>query len=224
VRGVRGHPGIERPESVETRHEPLLLLISGRGSNLGAILRAIGEGRLRARVAAVISSRADAAGLEVARAAGVETHVVARRDYASRDAYDRALLDVTRRFQPRLVCLAGFMHIFGPAFCAAFPQAMLNIHPSLLPAFPGVDAQRQALDHGVRISGATAHLVTPELDAGPIILQAAVPVLDGDTVETLSARILVEEHRIYPEAIARILEGGWRVEGRRVRFDAVRAD
>jgi phosphoribosylglycinamide formyltransferase-1 len=209
---------------VETRDESLLILISGRGSNLGAILRAIGEGRLRARVAAVISSRADAAGLEVARAAGVETQVLPRRGSPTREAYDRTLIDAVRAYRPRLVCLAGFMHLLGPEFCSAFPDSILNIHPSLLPAFPGVDAQRQALEHGVKVSGATVHFVTPELDSGPIVLQAPVPVLDDDSVETLSARILVEEHRIYPEAIARVLEGGWRVQGRRVRFDTVAAD
>jgi phosphoribosylglycinamide formyltransferase-1 len=198
-------------------------LISGRGSNLGAILRAIGEGRLTARVAVVISSRADAAGLEVARAAGVETLVLPRRGHPTRDAYDQKLIDAIRPYQPRLVCLAGFMHVLGPAFCAAFPDAILNIHPSLLPAFAGVDAQRLALEHGVRVSGATVHFVTPELDAGPIVMQAAVPVLDDDTVETLSARILVEEHRIYPEAIGRLLQGGWRIEGRRVRLENVLA-
>ena len=205
---------------MENRYDPLLLLISGRGSNLGAILNAIGEGRLRARVAAVISSRADAAGLDLARAAGVETHVVARRGSPTRAAYDHKLIDAIRPYQPRLVCLAGFMHWLGPAFCSAFPESILNIHPSLLPSFPGVDAQRQALEHGVRVSGATVHFVTPDLDAGPIVMQAAVPVLEGDTVDTLSARILVEEHRIYPEAIGRLLEGGWRIEGRRVRLPA----
>ncbi len=196
-----------------------MVLISGRGSNLGAILKAIEDGQLRARTAVVVSSRGGAPGLDLARAAGVETVVVARRDSASRDAYDRALLDVVRPYRPRLLCLAGFMHVLGPAFCTAFPNAILNIHPSLLPAFPGLDAQRQALDHGVKVSGATVHFVTPELDAGPIVMQAAVPVLDGDTVETLSARILAEEHRIYPEAIGRLLEGGWRFDGRRVRLD-----
>ena len=205
---------------MENRYDPLLLLISGRGSNLGAILNAIGEGRLRARVAAVISSRADAAGLDLARAAGVETHVVARRGSPTRAAYDLKLIDAIRPYQPRLVCLAGFMHWLGPAFCSAFPESILNIHPSLLPSFPGVDAQRQALEHGVRVSGATVHFVTPDLDAGPIVMQAAVPVLEGDTVDTLSARILVEEHRIYPEAIGRLLKGGWRIEGRRVRLPA----
>ena len=206
---------------MDNRYDPILLLISGRGSNLGAILRAIGEGHLRASVSAVIASRPTAAGLEIARAAGVETLVLPPRDYPSREAYDRALAGAARARSVRLVCLAGFMHVLGPAFCAAFPHAILNIHPSLLPAFPGVDAQRQALEHGAKISGATVHFVTPELDAGPIVMQSAVPVLDDDTVETLSARILVEEHRIYPEAIGRILKGGWRVEGRRVRFDAV---
>jgi phosphoribosylglycinamide formyltransferase-1 len=205
---------------VENRYDPLVVLISGRGSNLGAILRAIGEGRLRARVAAVISSRADAAGLDVARAAGVEAHVVARRGSPTRDAYDQKLIDAIRPYHPRLVCLAGFMHLLGPAFCSAFPEAILNIHPSLLPSFPGVDAQRQALEHGARVSGATVHFVTPELDAGPIVMQAAVPVNYDDTVDTLSARILGEEHRIYPEAIGRLLDRGWRIEGRRVRFPA----
>ena len=203
---------------METGNEPIVVLISGRGSNLGAILRAIAEGRLRARVSAVISSRANAAGLEVARAAGVETHVVARRGSPTREAYDQRLIDAIRPYQPRLVCLAGFMRMLGPGFCAAFPDAILNIHPSLLPSFAGMDAQRQALEHGARVSGATVHFVTPELDAGPIVMQAAVPVQDDDTVETLSARILVEEHRIYPEAIGRLLAGGWRIEGRRVRF------
>jgi phosphoribosylglycinamide formyltransferase-1 len=199
--------------------DSLVVLISGRGSNLGAILRAIAEGRLRARVAAVISSRADAMGLQVARDAGIPTHVITRRASATREAYDRALVEAIRPHQPRLVCLAGFMHLLGPAFCAAFPDAILNIHPSLLPSFAGLDAQRQALDHGVRVSGATVHFVTPELDAGPIVMQSAVPAFDDDTVETLSARILVEEHHIYPESIGKLLDGGWRIDGRRVLFE-----
>jgi phosphoribosylglycinamide formyltransferase-1 len=199
--------------------DSLVVLISGRGSNLGAILRAIAEGRLRARVAAVISSRADAMGLQVARDAGIPTHVITRRASATREAYDRALVEAIRPHQPRLVCLAGFMHLLGPAFCAAFPDAILNNHPSLLPSFAGLDAQRQALDHGVRVSGATVHFVTPELDAGPIVMQSAVPAFDDDTVETLSARILVEEHHIYPESIGKLLDGGWRIDGRRVLFE-----
>jgi len=209
---------------VENRYDPLAVLISGRGSNLGAILRATDEGRLRARVAMVVSSRATAAGLDLARSAGVETQVISPRDFPSRDAYDRALVDVLRARAVRLVCLAGFMHVLGASFCAAFPDAILNIHPSLLPAFPGVDAQRQALEHGAKVAGATVHLVTPELDAGPIVMQSTVPVLDDDTVETLSARILVEEHRLYPEAIGRILAGRWRLQGRRVLFDAAPTD
>jgi phosphoribosylglycinamide formyltransferase-1 len=199
-------------------------LISGRGSNLGAILDAIEAGRLRARVAVVISNRADAAGLERARADGIETLVLPHRDYPSRDDYDRALAAAVTARGAELVCLAGFMLLLGPAFCAAFPQAILNIHPSLLPAFPGVDAQRQALEHGVRVTGVTVHFVTPELDAGPIVMQTPVPVEPDDTVETLAARILAEEHRLYPAAIARVLEGGWRIDGRRVLFDEAAAD
>ena len=207
---------------METTDKRLVVLISGRGSNLGAIARAIAEGRLRARIAAVISNRADAAGLDVAREAGVPVEVLPSRDAPTREAYDQRLIDAIRGYTPRFVCLAGFMRMLGPAFCTAFPDAVLNIHPSLLPAFAGMDAQRQALEHGVRVSGATVHFVTPQLDNGPIVLQATVPVHEDDTVETLSARILVEEHRIYPEAIGRLLEGTWRIEGRRVLFAAQR--
>jgi phosphoribosylglycinamide formyltransferase-1 len=196
------------------------VLISGRGSNLGAIVREIEAGRLDARVAVVISNRAAAGGLELARSAGIETVVMPTHDFDSREAYDAALVDVLRTRGARLICLAGFMRRLGPGFCAAFPDAVLNIHPSLLPSFVGLDAQRQAIDHGVRVSGATVHFVTPELDAGPIILQAAVPVEDGDDAATLAARILEVEHRLYPEAIARIISGGWRVDGRRVVWPA----
>jgi len=199
------------------------VLISGRGSNLAAIIEAIAAGRLRAAIAVVISNRAEAPGLERARAAGIETLVLPHRSHASRDAYDRALVDALTARRVELVCLAGFMRLLGPAFCAAFPNAILNVHPSLLPAFPGVDAQRQALEHGVGVTGVTVHFVTPELDAGPIVMQVPVAVEPGDTVATLSARMLVEEHRLYPAAIARVLEGGWRIEGRRVRFGAASA-
>jgi phosphoribosylglycinamide formyltransferase 1 len=137
------------------------------------------------------------------------------RDYPGRDAYDRAMAATLDARGVDLVCLAGFMRLVGPPLLAAFPNRILNIHPSLLPAFPGLDAQRQALDHGVQFTGATVHLVTSELDGGPIVLQSAVPVLEGDTVETLSSRILVEEHRIYPEAIQMLLDGEWSVQGRR---------
>lgn len=191
------------------------VLISGRGSNLQALIDAIGEGRLHARIALVISNREQAAGLERARAAGVETLVLDHRAFASRDEYDAQLARELTARGVVLVCLAGFMRLIGAPLLDAFPNAILNIHPSLLPSFPGVDAQRQALEHGVKISGVTVHLVTKELDGGPIILQAAVPVRDDDTPDLLAARILIEEHRLYPEAVALVLAGGWRVEGRR---------
>jgi phosphoribosylglycinamide formyltransferase-1 len=191
------------------------VLISGRGSNLQALIGAIGDGRLAARIGIVISNRAQAAGLERAREAGIETLVLDHRQFASRDEFDRRLADELLARRVSVVCLAGFMRLIGPPLLDAFPNAILNIHPSLLPAFPGVDAQRQALEHGVKVAGATVHLVTGELDGGPIVLQAAVPVQADDTVETLSARILAEEHRLYPEAVRVVLDGGWRVAGRR---------
>ena len=191
------------------------VLISGRGSNLQSIIDAIGQGRLDAQIAVVISNRDDAAGLKLASEAGIETICLRPRDYPGRDAYDRAVTGALETRRVGLVCLAGFMRLVGPPLLAAFPNRVLNIHPSLLPAFPGLDAHRQALEYGVRFSGATVHLVTSELDGGPIVLQAAVPVMENDTVETLSSRILVEEHRIYPEAIQILLDGGWSVEGRR---------
>ena len=190
------------------------VLISGRGSNLQALIDAIGDGRLRASIDVVISNVAAAPGLDRARAAGIETLVMDHRG-ATREAYDRALAGELLSRQVDLVCLAGFMRRLGPAMVTAFPNAILNIHPSLLPSFPGLDAQRQALDHGVKVSGVTVHLVADELDAGPIVLQQAVPVLDGDTPATLAARILVEEHRLYPAAVEKVLDGGWRLEGRR---------
>ena len=199
---------------------PIAVLISGRGSNLAAIARAIDDGRLRARIAVVVSNRSDAPGLEIARGRGIPALVRSHTDFPSRDAYDGWLVESLQSFQVSLVCLAGFMRRLGATFCAAFPNAILNIHPSLLPAFPGVDAQRHALEHGVKVAGATVHFVTPELDAGPIVLQAAVPVEDTDTADSLSARILREEHRLYPAAIQRVLDGGWRIEGRRVIFDS----
>jgi phosphoribosylglycinamide formyltransferase-1 len=191
------------------------ILISGRGSNLQALIDAIVEKRLDASIAVVISNRADAAGLARARAAGIDVLVLDHRSYQSRDAFDHAVADELRARRVSVVCLAGFMRLIGTPLLEAFPNAILNIHPSLLPAFPGVDAQRQALEHGVKVSGASVHLVTAELDGGPIVLQAAVPVRDDDTVETLSARILIEEHRLYPDAVRIMLEGGWTVRGRR---------
>jgi phosphoribosylglycinamide formyltransferase-1 len=193
----------------------IAVLISGRGSNLQALIDAIAEGRLDATIAVVISNRADAQGLERARAAGVEAVVIDHRGFASRALFEDALVLELRARRVSLVCLAGFMRLLGPTFLDAFPNAILNIHPSLLPAFPGVDAQRQAWEHGAKVAGATVHLVTGELDAGPIVLQSCVPVLDDDTPDRLAARILVEEHRIYPEAVRILLDGDHDVQGRR---------
>ncbi len=193
----------------------LAVLVSGRGSNLQSILNATRSGRLAAAVAVVISNRAGAAGLMRAREAGVEALCLEPQTFRDRDDFDRAIARELRAREVDLVCLAGYMRLVGPPLLEAFPNRILNIHPSLLPAFRGLDAQRQALERGVRITGATVHIVTSDLDGGPIVSQAAVPVLDDDTVETLSARILVEEHRIYPEAIARMLAGGWRLDGGR---------
>jgi phosphoribosylglycinamide formyltransferase 1 len=201
-------PGTESQTGSDPSRRRLGVLISGRGSNLQALIDAIAHGLLRAHIAVVISNKANAGGLDRARAAGIETLVLDHRTFASRDDYDAALANELRSRNVSLVCLAGF------------PNAILNIHPSLLPAFPGVDAQRQALEHGVKVTGATVHLVTGELDGGPIVVQAAVPVRDDDTIDLLSARILIEEHRLYPEAVRVIFEGGWRVEGRRFVRDA----
>jgi len=203
---------------VITTPTPIAILISGRGSNMQAIVGAIEAGTLHASVRVVVSNRADAPGLDWARSHGLRTLVLSHRDVPSRDAYDAALVSVLREHGVGLVCLAGFMRVLGPTFCSAFPNAILNVHPSLLPAFPGVDAQRQALEYGVKVSGVTVHFVTPELDAGPIVEQVTVPVHDDETVESLSARILVEEHRVFPRAIQKIARGGWRIDGRRVVF------
>jgi phosphoribosylglycinamide formyltransferase-1 len=192
------------------------VLISGRGSNLQAIIDAIADRRLDASIAVVISNQESAGGLERARRAGIETLTLSHRGWPSREDYDRALVSELRKRDVRLVCLAGFMRKFSAVMIEAFPNAVLNIHPSLLPSFPGLHPQQQALDHGVKTSGVTVHFVTADLDAGPIIVQRTVPVRDDDTEETLAARILVEEHHAYPEAIALVLDGGWRIEGRRV--------
>jgi phosphoribosylglycinamide formyltransferase-1 len=196
------------------------ILISGRGSNLQAIIAAIAAGTLDARIALVISNRADAGGLDRARSAGIETLYLSHRAFPSREAYDSALVDELRARGVGLVCLAGFMRLLSPVFIEAFPNAVLNVHPALLPAFPGVEAQRQAWAHGVKVSGATVHLVNRDLDAGPIVLQRAVPVLEDDTPDSLSARILEVEHQLYPEAIRLLLSGRWQLDGRRVRRTA----
>lgn len=193
----------------------IAVLISGRGSNLQSIIDAIAAGELDATIAVVVSNRSDAAGLLRAREAGIEALCLDPRDYPDRTAYDRAIVEILRAREVGLVCLAGFMRLVREPLLQAFPNAILNIHPSLLPSFPGVDAQQQALTHGVKVSGATVHLVTGQLDNGPIVAQAAVPVLDDDTRDTLAARILIEEHKLYPDAIRTVLDGGWRTDGRR---------
>jgi phosphoribosylglycinamide formyltransferase 1 len=208
--------GPNRESRVPRREARVGVLISGRGSNLQALIDAAAAGTLGGEVAIVISNKRDAPGLEKARAAGIDTLVLDHRAHPSRDAYDAVLAAALRDSGISLVCLAGFMRLIGPPMLNAFEHAILNVHPSLLPSFPGVDAQRQALEHGVKVSGATVHLVTGELDGGPIVLQSAVPVRDDDSVERLSARILIEEHRIYPDAARIILGGQWRLEGRRV--------
>lgn len=191
------------------------VLISGRGTNLQALIDATRGGGLDATIAVVISNRAEAPGLERARRAGIEALVIDHRGWPSRGEYDSTIARELKAREVGLVCLAGYMRLVGPALLEAFPHAILNIHPSLLPAFPGMDAQHQAVAHGVKVSGVTVHVVTLELDGGPIVLQRAVPVLDTDVAETLAERILVEEHRAYPEAVRIVLDGGWRIEGRR---------
>ena len=191
------------------------VLISGRGSNLQAIIDAVADGRLDASIAVVVCNKPNAGGLERATAAGIETAVIEHTAFASREAYDAALVETLRQREIDLVCLAGFMRLLSPVLIDAFPNRILNIHPSLLPAFPGLHGQTQAWEYGTKVAGATVHIVTPELDAGPIVMQATVPVEDDDTPDTLAARVLVEEHRIYPEAIGIVLAGGWRIEGRR---------
>jgi phosphoribosylglycinamide formyltransferase-1 len=196
------------------------VLISGRGSNLRAIADAVADGEIPAAIAIVVSNDAEAGGLAFARDRGIPTSVLRHRDFESRREYDLALVAELRRHGVTLVCLAGFMRLLGPDFCAAFPEGILNIHPSLLPSFPGTHAQRQALEHGVKVSGATVHFVTPALDAGPIVAQAVVPVEDDDTEDTLSARILDVEHRLYPLAIRDVIRGDWQIDGRRVVFQS----
>ena len=181
------------------------VLISGRGSNLQAIIDAIADGRLDARIAVVISNIADAPGLAHARAAGIDTVILSHREYASREDYDRMLIAQLKDRGVGLVCLAGFMRRLSPVFVDAYPNRILNIHPSLLPKYPGLHPQQQALDDGAAVSGATVHFVNKELDAGPIVLQRDVPVLPGDTDDSLADRILRVEHALYPEAIAAVL-------------------
>ncbi len=191
------------------------ILLSGRGSNFEAIADHVAAGELDAEIAVVISNRPAAPGLEAARRRGLPAVAIASKGL-DREVYDRMAIEELRGRGVELVCLAGFMRLLSATFVRAFPSRILNIHPSLLPAFPGLDAQHQALEHGVRFSGCTVHFVDEYLDAGPILAQAPVPVLDTDTVETLAARILIEEHRIYPEALRIVIGGKYRIEGRRV--------
>ncbi|HUK29773.1 MAG TPA: phosphoribosylglycinamide formyltransferase [Candidatus Acidoferrum sp.] len=192
------------------------ILLSGRGSNFEALADSIAAGRLPgAEIAIVISNRDGAPGVERARERGIPVRVIPSKGL-EREAYDKLVVAALQEAGVELVCLAGFMRLLSPFFVAAFRGRILNIHPSLLPSFPGLEAQRQALEYGVRFAGCTVHFVDENLDAGPIVLQAIVPVLDGDTPETLSARVLKEEHRVYTEAVRLVLEGRYRIEGRRV--------
>jgi phosphoribosylglycinamide formyltransferase-1 len=191
------------------------ILLSGRGSNFEAIADSVAAGNLDAEIAVAIGNRPEARGLEVARQRGLNAVCIPSKGL-DRNIYDGMLAVELQKHAVDLVCLAGFMRLLSAGFVREFPRRILNIHPSLLPSFAGLDAQYQALEHGAKITGCTVHFVDEYLDAGPIVAQAAVPVLDDDTVETLSARILREEHRVYTEAIRLVLSGLWRIEGRRV--------
>src|SRR3954471_24970213 len=197
----------------------LAILLSGRGSNFAAIHDAIVRGDLDAEIVCVISNRPNAPGLERARALGLPAQLIDHRSFDSREAHESEVLRVLGDARPDFIALAGYMRLLSPAFIAAFPMRILNIHPSLLPAFPGVDAQAQAIAYGVKVSGCTVHFVDEHLDAGPIIVQRAVAVLDDDDASSLSARILEEEHIAYVEALVRLSSGRYSLEGRRVAFN-----
>jgi phosphoribosylglycinamide formyltransferase 1 len=197
------------------------VLLSGRGSNFEALADSAATGRIpRAEIAVVISNQPGALGLKKAEGRGIVARMIPSQGL-QREVYDRQVVRVLQAYKVDLICLAGYMRLLSPYFVAAFPQRILNIHPSLLPSFPGLESQKQALDHGVKFAGCTVHFVDENLDAGPIILQAVVPVLDTDDEHALSLRILQEEHRIYSEAVKIILEGNYRIEGRRVLRPAV---
>jgi phosphoribosylglycinamide formyltransferase 1 len=192
------------------------VLLSGRGSNFEALAESVAAGRIpNAEIAIVISNKPGARGLELAQSRGIATKAIPSKGL-EREAYDRQVVAMLQEHKVELVCLAGYMRLLSPYFVAAYPQRILNIHPALLPSFPGLESQKQALDYGVKIAGCSVHFVDENLDAGPIILQAAVPVEDGDDEHTLAERILNEEHRIYTEAVRFVLEGNYRIEGRRV--------
>jgi phosphoribosylglycinamide formyltransferase-1 len=194
------------------------VLASGRGSNFEALVEAVEAGRVPAVVAVLVTDSATAGALEIARGRGVGALLVDPRQYPSREAHDKAVIAALDERGVGLVCLAGYMRILGATFVRHFEGRLLNVHPALLPAFPGLHAQRQALEHGVKVAGATVHFVDEGTDTGPIVLQAAVPVLPGDTEELLSRRILAEEHRIYPEAVRLFAEGRLTIDGRRVHI------
>jgi phosphoribosylglycinamide formyltransferase 1 len=192
------------------------VLLSGRGSNFEALAESIAAGRIpNAEIAVVLSNKPDAPGLERARARGIAAQAIPSKGL-EREAYDRQVVAVLMQHRVDLVCLAGYLRLLSPYFVAAFPQRILNIHPSLLPSFPGLESQKQAFDYGVKIAGCSVHFVDENLDAGPILVQAAVPVEDGDDEDALTRRILKEEHRIYTEAVRMVLEGNYRIVGRRV--------
>jgi phosphoribosylglycinamide formyltransferase 1 len=197
---------------------PIGILLSGRGSNFLALHAAIERGEVPARIVLVLSNLADAPGIAKARELGLPAASLPHKGEPSRRAHEEKVIAALREAGAEWVCLAGYMRLLSPDFVAAFPRRMVNIHPSLLPAFPGLDAQAQALAHGVRISGCTVHLVDEGLDSGPIVVQRSVPVLDGDTEAALSKRILEQEHQAYPEALRRLLTEPWKVEGRRLAF------
>jgi len=202
----------------------IAVLLSGGGTNLQAIIDAIEAKRLDAKIELVLSNRADAYGVVRARNHGIATEILDHKSYASREAYDQAVVDLLRARGVELVVLAGFMRLLSPVFVKAYSNRIMNIHPALLPSFPGLHVQKKALDHGVRFAGCTVHFVNEECDEGPIIIQAVVPALPQDTEETLAARILAQEHRIYPRAIQLYAEGRLHVVGRKVMVDGLSAD
>jgi phosphoribosylglycinamide formyltransferase-1 len=202
----------------------IVILISGRGSNMEALIAARDAGRLPVNIAAVISNRPEAKGLETAAQAGIATHYIDHKAFAGREAFDAALAECIDQFNPDLVVLAGFMRILSDGFVRHYAGRLMNIHPSLLPSFPGLHTHQRALEEGVRIHGCTVHFVTPTLDHGPVIIQAAIPVLDGDTEDSLAARILVQEHQVYPQAVRWFAEDKLTLDNGRVRLAADLAD
>ena len=202
-------------EAIRVPGRRLAVLLSGRGSNMASILKSVSSGTLDAEVALVFSNRRKALGLRIAKEAGIPTAAFSHRAFPDRASFDRAILRQLRRYRVDVVCLAGFMRILSSVLVTAYPNRIVNIHPSLLPAFPGLDAHGQALRHGVRVHGCTVHLVNEGLDEGPILLQATVPVFDHDTSETLAARVLPLEHTLLPKAIGLLLDGRFRIRGRR---------